>query len=154
MDFLILSRATPGTASCMRSCYAWPFDFTSWEDNIAWYALEVQPETNFDVWVEDNWSYYVNLWMSPINPYLNLGPYINGERITKSIRAKRAYVPWADMASAQRTCSISTAINLVPPVVALAALLLLALALLILPVIAFQFIASTLLSILTYTHTR
>jgi hypothetical protein len=154
IDFMMLTTATPGTASCMRSCYQWPFDYTSWEDNIAWFSLEFKPSNTLDDWVETHWTPTIDLWFAFTDPYIPLSKYLNGERITKAIRAKRAYVPWADMASAQRTCSMFTAINLVIPVVGLVALLVVALALLFLPLIALQFMFTTLASILTYTHTR
>jgi hypothetical protein len=84
----------PGTAGCFKSCYNLPFEYQTWEDNVAW----IQCDLGFCSFPEIDW---INIsWVST--------------RYLAALKAKAPYLAIPEKRQAQRWCCAVTAMNLVP----------------------------------------
>ena len=137
--------ASPSTASCFRSCYEWPFEFKSYEDNLAWIGI---------VWAND-WTQTLAKWVGDyITPYVTWTFLGDGSRFTSAVGQKQSYLEWDDMEWSQDICCIVTGINLIPPLMAITAVSVVLLGAITVTLLLLQFTTTLGLSLLTYTHTR
>lgn len=132
----LLATATPGTSSCFLDCKEAPFNFKTWEDNLAWALCRVGPCTPLADWIDSMWQPLVSE-----SPWWGLGRLRDAIRVKASIDSSAQWVCWG-----------LTLVNVVPILllaVGVVALLLMAAAV---PFILAQWALSTLVSVILFTH--
>lgn len=140
-------KIIPRTAECFRECTAAPFQFSTWEDNVAWLQCDL------------GWC---NTWFieTYYQPYVNAIPldgqllqYINMQRYVDAIHTKKIYLNMPDHREAHRMCCLFTVFNIVPALGAAGVALIVLFALSILSIACVKYTLDFLLKIVIYTHT-
>jgi hypothetical protein len=98
----------PGTAQCFRDCTEFPFDYQTWEDNVAWMQCELgYCDSGFVDTVYRPWAAVL-----PVpQPFYDM---LQMQRYSAAIRKKRTYLQSDDDRMAQRVCCLFTIFNAVP----------------------------------------
>jgi hypothetical protein len=147
VDYGMLGAYRPATADCFRPCGEWPFDFQSWEDDAAWLACDLGwCGTDF---ITGTYQPVVDATQLPTF----LAAYVRLDRYVAAANAKRVYLQWDEMRSAQRVCFAFTAVNIIPVVVAVLVLAVAVLAAAAVLVALAQALVASLVALLIFTHT-
>jgi len=138
--------ARPGTVQCLRECTEWPFEYLTWEDNVAWIQC--------DLGYCD--PYYVETFYKPWAAVLPIPqPYygwLQMDRYVLAINTKRAYLQIDDKRTAQRMCALFTVFNVVPVLLAFVVIAIVLLAAAALTVALANSLTGLILALVSFIH--
>jgi hypothetical protein len=140
------SGIAPGTAQCFRDCTDFPFEYRTWEDNVAWLQCELGScDSSF---VDTVYRPWVAVLPIP-QPFYDM---VQMERYSAAIRKKRTYLASDDDRMAQRVCCAFTVFNVVPVALGLVGVVTVALAVAALAVAVLQNLVGLALALVAFIH--
>jgi hypothetical protein len=138
--------ATPGTAECFRECTEWPFEYQTWEDNVAW--LQCEAGYCDGSLVRDYYQPWVAALPIP-NPFYDM---LQMQRYLSAIERKRIYLDLPGQRDAQRLCCLFTVFNVVPVALAAVGVVAVVLAAFSLAVALFRSLVALALTLVAFVH--
>lgn len=98
----------PGTVDCLRQCTDWPFEYDTWEDNVAWLQCDLGfCDSSF---VENNYVPWASVLPLP-EPFYSMFQMRN---YVNAIKRKTSLLQIPDKRLAHRLCCFFTIFNVVP----------------------------------------
>jgi hypothetical protein len=97
----------PGTVECIRECTEYPFDYQSWEDNVAWLQCDL--------------GYCdASFVKTELMPYISMIPYLQDilqfQRYINAVERKAVYLQIQEKREAQRLCCFFSIFNIIPAI--------------------------------------
>jgi hypothetical protein len=140
------SGIAPGTAQCFRDCTEFPFEYRTWEDNVAWLQCELGScDSSF---VDNVYRPWVAVLPIP-QPFYDM---VQMDRYSAAIRKKRTYLASEADRMAQRVCCAFTVFNVVPVALGLVGVATVALAVAALAVAVLQNLVGLALALVAFIH--
>ena len=133
----LLATATPATSSCFNDCKEAPFNFKTWEDNLAFMLCAAAPCQPVADWVDSTWQ-----------PLVSDSPWWGLTRLRDAIRTH------PEPSQAQWFCWGITLVNIVPILLLATGVISLLVAALAVPFALAQWAVNTVVNVIVFTHAQ